>query len=594
MIVNNNTHINSPVRQVHAMVDVLRDSTIAHTWTNNDRIIKITLERPIDETKFFGYGICQKVNVHLIDRDKEITDCVTSDLLDVKFTTEGDEFIPILPYFKILRCNRDENTNELSITAYDAIYGATEHTYAELNLPDMTKEAKVHNSFTLGDLIEEVARVLNLTFIRENHSYLNLDIVYDNGVDAGGIYVGPNVVPNYIGRETLRDVLDDIAEITQTIYFLTHNNELVFKRLDVNGEAAHTIDKSQYITLSSSDNRRLAKLVHTNELGDNVSVELAVAGTTQYINDNPLWNLRPDIEELMYEALDAVGDLTINQFDCSWRGNWYLEIGDKIGLVNKEDEIVYAYLLNDTWEYNGAFNQKTIWRYTDNDTNGAVNPLPLGERLKDTYAKVDKVNQEIVLLSRDVTDLTEEFAQLTLTTEAIYAIVEDLDTDGLGAIQDELAQLTVTSEAISQRVTAHEVKTNEMNQVIEDLANTVESKVSATEVEIIVQETVKDGITSVTTETGFTFDKDGMTIEKTGSEMSTQVTEDGMTISRSGDVVLTVNNTGVQAANLHATTYLIIGGTSRFEDYEDETNYWSNTKRTGCFWIYGSGTNYID
>ena len=46
------------------------------------------------------------------------------------------------------------------------------------------------------------------------------------------------------------------------------------------------------------------------------------------------------------------------------------------------------------------------------------------------------------------------------------------------------------------------------------------------------------------------------------------------------DVVLTANNQGVDAKNLHATTYLIIGGNSRMESVTED-----GTKRTAVFWI---------
>lgn len=49
-----------------------------------------------------------------------------------------------------------------------------------------------------------------------------------------------------------------------------------------------------------------------------------------------------------------------------------------------------------------------------------------------------------------------------------------------------------------------------------------------------------------------------------------------MSIYKGSEEVLTADNTGVDAKNLHATTYLIIGTNSRFEDYDS---------RTGCFWI---------
>ena len=48
-------------------------------------------------------------------------------------------------------------------------------------------------------------------------------------------------------------------------------------------------------------------------------------------------------------------------------------------------------------------------------------------------------------------------------------------------------------------------------------------------------------------------------------------------IYKNDEAVLIANNTGVNAVNLHATTYLIIGTNSRFEDFGD--------KRTGCFFI---------
>jgi hypothetical protein len=41
--------------------------------------------------------------------------------------------------------------------------------------------------------------------------------------------------------------------------------------------------------------------------------------------------------------------------------------------------------------------------------------------------------------------------------------------------------------------------------------------------------------------------------------------------------MLAATSAGVDATNLHAKTYLIVGGRSRFENY--------GASRTGCFWI---------
>ena len=96
----------------------------------------------------------------------------------------------------------------------------------------------------------------------------------------------------------------------------------------------------------------------------------------------------------------------------------------------------------------------------------------------------------------------------------------------------------------------------------------------------INEKITEDGVTKVSNTTG-TFDKEGLTIDNAESSTKTKLTLDGMVVKRKvggyEEDVLTATSEGVDATNLHAKTYLTIGGRSRFE------NYGSN--RTGCFWI---------
>ena len=103
---------------------------------------------------------------------------------------------------------------------------------------------------------------------------------------------------------------------------------------------------------------------------------------------------------------------------------------------------------------------------------------------------------------------------------------------------------------------------------------------TANDVKLEIQKEMAKGTNKVTTATGFTFNESGLNISKSDSEMSTRITEDGMKVYRNNDVVLTANNQGVDAKNLHATTYLIIGGNSRMESVTED-----GTKRTAVFWI---------
>ena len=96
--------------------------------------------------------------------------------------------------------------------------------------------------------------------------------------------------------------------------------------------------------------------------------------------------------------------------------------------------------------------------------------------------------------------------------------------------------------------------------------------------EQIIMEATKS-VSGVETTTGFTFNDEGMTVSKTGSGLTTKITEDGMKVIQSNEDVLTADHNGVDGHRLHASTYLIVGGRSRFEDYL--------TNRTGCFWVGG-------
>ena len=120
---------------------------------------------------------------------------------------------------------------------------------------------------------------------------------------------------------------------------------------------------------------------------------------------------------------------------------------------------------------------------------------------------------------------------------------------------------------------------NSMGETIHEISNAVETQMTPEQVQIAISTAIDANTPNeVTTITGYTFNQDGLTISKEGNELTTTITEDGLTIDRQDTTLLTVNHEGVNAKNLHATTYLIIGTTSRFEDYNGGT-------RTGCFWL---------
>lgn len=122
---------------------------------------------------------------------------------------------------------------------------------------------------------------------------------------------------------------------------------------------------------------------------------------------------------------------------------------------------------------------------------------------------------------------------------------------------------------------------------ISDARNELSTQINQNASEI--QAIINGGVDQVTTATGFTFNSDGLTIQQSGQQLRNIIDPTGMYVllddgngDDSDDVqVLIANNDGVDAINLTARQYLIIGGNSRFEDYETTRD----SHRTGCFYI---------
>jgi hypothetical protein len=238
-------------------------------------------------------------------------------------------------------------------------------------------------------------------------------------------------------------------------------------------------------------------------------------GYTQVMWENPFLNANSEVSTLIVPIANKVRNTQCTGYVLTWRGCPAYEMGDFIILQEKDGTAQYTRYFNEQIVYNGGLRVSSSWEPIESEAVEAA-PQSLGEALKQVYAKVDKVNKEISLVVKE----------------------EDL-------------------EALRQEVSL---------------------KVSQDDVKILVEEAMGEGVDSVTTSTGFTFDEEGLTITKSGSDITTTITEDGMYIKRGYEEVLTADNEGVKAEDLHATTYLIIGVNSRFEDYDQK-------QRTGCFWI---------
>lgn len=538
-MLTNNIHLEqlrSPIQNIKARVELLKGSTLEQICTCDDYLQSFTVEKT-GEGKFFGFGICQKLKVSLLDTDRKLN--ITKENTMEPVFGVGSDYIYPFPRFYVQEVDRDEATNVLNIVGYDILFQAERFKVSDLGLPA---------SYTLKTFIAACASVLEVPI-----KFVNIDeTTFDTSYPEGG---------NFDGSESVRTALNAVAEATQTIYYISNQWELVFQRLNKNADPVYTVGRNEYIDFLSGEARTISNIAHVTELGDNTSTVGTNEGITQFVRNNPFWELREDIANLLNKALTNIGGLTINQFEATWFGNYLLEIGDKIALTTKDNKTITSFVLDDTITFDGSLTQMTRWAYDENEGETETNPVTIGEALNQTYARVDKANKRIELVAGETRENTQNISSLTLTTQEITAEVKRVENKEDAAI----ASLRLRADSIDASV--------------QEVNKKVEATMTAEEVNIAIQNGI-EGIDEVTTSTGFTFNKDGLRVSKSGSEMNTQITEDGMTVYKGNEAVLVADNKGVIAEDLHAITYLIIGGRSRFETD-------TNRNRTGCYWIGG-------
>lgn len=516
-------------RRVNGSVVCQTDNGVVNI-NPNDSLVKFTIEKTSPNGKMFGFAVSQKITIEtlgVLNNIKKGNRLIPSINL-VGYENEHIE----LPYFYVDTVDFNKVRNTSTIVGYDIL-----HKTNNINIGKLSFTYPMYSGNYVRDILDYIggnAQFEGINFlIREN--------------------------PKFDGSESIHTALTAFAEFTGTICYVSHNDNVRFRGMTPD-DFTDVLTADDYFNLSVGEPVRLTKVGSANELGDNIYT--GTDGFTQVLWENPFMDVTTsDATTVLTTIGNFVRNLTSIDYNLEWRGCPAYELGDYVILQEKDGTTQYALYFNEVIEYNGGLKARSEWAAGDGDNiEGA--PSTIGATLKVTSAKVDKFSQEISLLAEKVEQvdpdtLLKEMAGIKLTTDSITSSVESLG--------NELDNQNDRIDGIEGD--------------IENLSTTLEQTVDKIKIEI-KQEIVEEGVTptSITTTTGFTFNEEGLTIEKKGSDLTTRINEDGLTIYSYDDPVMIVDHIGVQAKNLHATTYLIIGLNSRFEDYNGDT-------RTGCFWI---------
>ena len=194
----------------------------------------------------------------------------------------------------------------------------------------------------------------------------------------------------------------------------------------------------------------------------------------------------------------------------------------------------------------------------------------------------DGVEHNVLMLCNDlqITQGVNETSKLEEpeTTNTDYSAASETDK----TLRRTILRVDKQDGQISALVSKTSDIKNEVDGVIETVTTMAELMIDEDSVDIKISKAI-DGVDSIETSTGYTFDENGLNIHKDGEEMHNTLDNTGMYVRRGSTDVLTANNDGVNAINLTASQYLTIGDNARFEDYSTETD----SKRTACFFIGG-------
>ena len=331
----------------------------------------------------------------------------------------------------------------------------------------------------------------------------------------------------YDSGDTFRDVLDDIAEVAGgMIGFVGDELSVIYPT-----------DKGQTL-----DEENLKSLKIGKKYGPIKSVVLSRAPQedniynqdTNSIEEHGLTEIRIENNQIIDSHRDdfiagiseALFGLSFELYELDSFGIGYLSFGEIFTIQTADGVEHKALMLCDDLEITQGVSETSRLEAPEASETDYTAASKTEKALNKTILKVDKQAQEITaLVSR---------------TETVEGAVSGLETK-----VTHLAEIAMDSDSVDIKIAK-----------------------------------VVEGIDSITTSTGYTFDQNGLHINKSGEEMENKLDNTGMYVNRGGDNILSANNEGVDAINLRSRQFLIIGNNSRFENY--------GSGRTACFFIGGS------
>lgn len=313
-------------------------------------------------------------------------------------------------------------------------------------------------------------------------------------------------------------------------------------------------DRALNMTFGNRFNKFDPKSLFDNVLGD-VSKS---ANTLNYIKEI-LYPIKSGEFNAMKEALQTSRNLSMN---AALSSNNEEVIIDGSGYTGKK-------LLEDG-TYDARQVKITGRNLVFTDDAWDTCKVALGELLFDDESSSYGINAETIIgdmiMGHNIRILSSDGEELfTVVDDKVKSTVSDVIYGDENNLQPD------GKDSVIKRITSIEQTAEGLNIIVGEIATK--------------EQDGNYSVKRVKTDMGYSFNDDGMEIYAEGDEIHNLINNKGMYVTHiTGDIeeqVLTADANGVDAINLTARKYLIVGNHSRFENY----NNGSDSKRTACFYI---------
>lgn len=331
----------------------------------------------------------------------------------VKLSNGNYEYIDFGNYI-VKDIEKQEETNSYNIVCYDVMLYSMRDYQNLQSAPLLQKEFPM----TVRDYLSCIATDLGLVFANANDEFANYDKIIESDLYANIGY-------------TYRDILDELAQVTASNIIINKNSELEIKYIN---KTDVTIDEESLKNINVKFGEKYGPInsIVLSRAGesDNVYLQDEESVNTNglhelKISENQIMNFndRSDYLPAILEKLNGL-EYYINDYDSI--GICYFEAADMYN-VKVGENIYPCIMFNDEVKISQGLEENVHTDMPEQAQTDYTKADKTDRKINQTYIIVDKQNQQIESLVKDVDGAKE---QLTQILQNITDIVFNIQNGG--------------------------------------------------------------------------------------------------------------------------------------------------------------------